>query len=93
MCLSNVASTEGKMAAMPGTLDISLEPQLTREQAEEIYKQGKEAIVFGLMEMANRLAKQQSSPSLSTPSGMAAPYQKPAANCQQVDNALQKAYR
>ncbi len=63
---------------MPATLDISLGPQLTVEQAEEIYKQGKEAVVFALLEMAKKLAEQQSSPSPSTPSGMVAPYQKPS---------------
>ncbi len=63
---------------MPGTLDISLGAQLTAEQAEEIYKQGKEAVVFALLEMAKKLAEQQSSPSPSTPSGMVAPYQKPS---------------
>ena len=65
---------------MPGTLDISLGPQLTVEQAEEIYKQGKEAVVFVLLEMAKKLAEQHASPSPSTPSGMVAPYQKPSTN-------------
>ena len=63
---------------MPATLDISLGPQLTAEQAEEIYRQGKEAVVFALLEMAKKLAEQQSTPSPSTPSGMVAPYQKPS---------------
>ena len=63
---------------MPATLDISLGPQLTVGQAEEIYKQGKEAVVFALLEMAKKLTEQQSSPAPSTPSGMVAPYQKPS---------------
>ena len=64
-------------AAMPATLEVSVGPQLTAEQAEEIYKQGKEAVVFALLEMAKKLAEQQSSPAPSTPSGVVAPYQKP----------------
>lgn len=63
---------------MPATLEVSLGPQLTAEQAEQIYKQGKEAVVFALLEMAKKLAEQQSSPAPSTPSGMVAPYQKPS---------------
>ena len=63
---------------MPATLDVSLGPQLTAEQAEQIYKQGKEAVVFALLEMAKKLAEQQSSAAPSTPSGMVAPYQKPS---------------
>lgn len=57
---------------------ISLGASLTPEQAEEIYKQGKEAVVFALLVMAKKLAEQQSFPTPSTPSGMVAPYQKPS---------------
>ena len=57
---------------------ISLGTALTKEQAEEIYSQGKEAVVFALLEMSKKLAEQQSPPTLapSTPSGMVPPYQK-----------------
>jgi transposase len=65
---------------MTATLDVSLGPDLTAEQAEEIYNQGKEAVVFALLELAKRLAEQQSppAPAPSTPSGMVPPYQKPS---------------
>jgi transposase len=63
---------------MPATLDITLGPQLTEAQAEQIYQQGKEAVVFALLELAKKLAEQQSSTAPSTPSGMVPPYQKPA---------------
>ena len=61
------------------TLDgISLGASLTSEQAEEIYQQGKGAVVFALLEMAKKLGEQQSTPTPSTPSGMVAPFQKPS---------------
>ena len=65
---------------MSATLEISLGPDLTAEQAEEIYEQGKEAVVFALLEMAKTLAEGQSppTPAPSTPSGMVPPYQKPS---------------
>lgn len=65
---------------MTATLDVSLGPDLTTEQAEEIYNQGKEAVVFALLELAKKLAEQQSppAPAPSTPSGMVPPYQKPS---------------
>jgi transposase len=65
---------------MTATLDVSLGPDLTTEQAEEIYNQGKEAVVFALLEMSKRLAEQQAppTPGPSTPSGMVPPYQKPS---------------
>ena len=53
-------------------------PSLTSEQAEEIYQQGKGAVVFALLEMAKKLGEQQSTPTPSTPSGMVAPFQKPS---------------
>ena len=52
---------------------------LTREQAGALYDQGREAVVFVMLELSARLAGQQKdSPSPSTPSGMVPPYQKPA---------------
>jgi len=47
---------------------------LTREQAEAIHAQGREAIIFVLMELAARLAKYEQdglATTPSTPSGMA----------------------
>lgn len=65
---------------MSMTLDISLGPNLTAEQADEIYRQGKEAVVFALLALAKQLAEAQSppTPTPSTPSGMVPPYQKPS---------------
>ncbi len=71
---------------MPATLDVkTLGPQLTAEQAEQIYSEGKEAVIFALLQLAKMLAEQQQisrpmqSPAPSTPSGMIPPYQKPSA--------------
>lgn len=60
-------------------LDVPLGPTLSVEQAEAIYAQGKEAVVFALLEFAKQLAEQRGS-SASTPSGMVPTYQKPSAN-------------
>jgi len=51
--------------------------QVSREQAEAIYKLGAEIVIFVLLELAARLAG-KSAPSPTTPSGMVPPYQKPA---------------
>ncbi len=54
---------------------------LTREQAEAIYAQGPEAVIFVLMALSARLAEQgkaQPSSTPSTPSGMVPLYEKPA---------------
>ena len=63
-------------------LDISIGSQLTREQAEAIFAEGQEAVVFVLLEMAKRLAeaegKRNPSTTPSTPSGMIPVYEKPA---------------
>jgi len=53
---------------------------LTREQAEAICAQGRELIVFVLMELAARLAKYEQqglATTPSTPSGMVPPHEKP----------------
>ena len=70
---------------MPATMDVkSLGPHLTAEQAEQIYSEGKEAVIFALLQFAKMLAEQQhishrtQSPAPSTPSGMIPPYQKPS---------------
>jgi transposase len=66
---------------MTATLDISLGPHLTAEQAKAIYSQGEEAVIFALLKLAKMLAEQQPAnppaPSPSTPSGMIAPFLKP----------------
>lgn len=68
---------------MTPTLGISLGPQLTAGEAEAIYAQGPEAVIFALLEYARRLGEAQglraavSSP--ATPSGMMPVYLKPAA--------------
>ena len=52
--------------------DISIGAGLTRQQAEAIFAQGQEAVVFALLELAKRLAEAQGkrhpSTTLSTPS-------------------------
>ena len=71
---------------MPATLDVNiLGPHLTAEEAEQIYRQGKEAVIFALLRLAKMLAEQQQQtqaarlPAPSTPSGMRPPYLKPPA--------------
>jgi transposase len=54
---------------------------LSREEAEAIYAQGREAVIFVLMQLAARLAENVSaerSTSPSTPSGMVPVYEKPS---------------
>ena len=41
---------------MVATLDIPVGPDLTEDQAEKIYKLGKDAVIFALLEMAKRLS-------------------------------------
>jgi hypothetical protein len=66
---------------MTATLDVSLGPHLTAEQAKAIYSQGEEAVIFALLKLAKMLSEQQPTnppaPSPSTPSGMIAPFLKP----------------
>jgi hypothetical protein len=70
------------------TLDVSvletlLGPGLTAEQAESIYAQGHDAIIFALLTLAQKLAEKPAAPSAtpdpSAPSGQTPPYAKPAA--------------
>jgi transposase len=60
------------------TLEVTLGPSLTAEQAQAIYEQGPEAVVFALLEMAKLLAEKQRKPgdAPSTPSGMKPVYTK-----------------
>jgi transposase len=70
-----------KEAIVMPTPNIPLGPSLTAEQAERIYKQGREAVVFALLQLAQMLAKQSAmvsaNDSPTTPSGMKPPYEKP----------------
>jgi hypothetical protein len=60
-------------------LEVTLGPGLTAEEAQTIYEQGPEAVVFALLQMAKMLAEQQRKPedTPSTPSGMKPVYEKP----------------
>lgn len=66
------------------TLDVSLGPTLTADQAADIYARGREAVIFALLELAKGWGEAQglraavSSP--ATPSGMTPVYLKPAVN-------------
>lgn len=70
---------------MAATLEIEVGPTLSSEQAEAIYDQGKEAVVFALLQFAKQLAEQQAAQAAgshqtpATPSGMKPPYAKPPA--------------
>src|SRR5688572_5906658 len=68
----------GKEARPIPTLEIALGPNLTAEEAQAIYEQGPETVVFALLQMAKLLAESRRKPgdSPSTPSGMKAPYEK-----------------
>jgi transposase len=63
---------------------ISVGPDLTREQAEAIFAQGQSAVVFAMLELSQRLAEAQArlnpSTTPSTPSGMIPTYEKPPAS-------------
>src|SRR5262245_37440916 len=68
------------MDALPMTTELAaLGPDLTREQAREIYTQGEEATIFALLQLAKMVAQhaRPPGPAPSTPSGMIPPYQKP----------------
>ena len=64
---------------VPDTLTLG--PNLTAEEAEVIYRRGKEAVIFALLELAAQLRRSQgqcaSVSSPATPSGMRPIYQKP----------------
>jgi transposase len=64
-------------------LEALLGPNLTAEQAESIYAQGHDAIIFALLTLAQKLAEKPVTPSAtpdpSAPSGQTPPYAKPAA--------------
>ena len=68
---------------MSATLEMTLGPLLTEDQAREIYAQGEEAVIFALLTLAKQLAQQSATAAGSshqtpaTPSGMKPAYQKP----------------
>lgn len=64
--------SHGKEARIVASLEITLGPSLTAEEARAIYEQGPEAVVFALLQLAKMLAEKQRKPgdSPSTPSGM-----------------------
>lgn len=65
-------------------LDVPLGPELTEEQAREIFARGEEAVVFALLAQAKLLAEQQATAASSshqspaTPSAMKPPHAKPS---------------
>jgi transposase len=75
----------GTVTIPEGAMRALREASLSEQQAEQIYAQGKEAVVFALLELIKQLAEQraktaaQSHQTPATPSGMKPPYQKPAA--------------
>jgi transposase len=68
--------------AMLAKLKVRVGPELTREQAEKILKQGPEAAIFAMLELAAGWARAEgkcaSVSSPATPSGMVPLHQKPA---------------
>ena len=67
---------------MPPHLEklLKRDEQLSEVEAEAIYAQGKEAVVFSLLALTAHIAalRKASKPSASTPSGMTAPNEKPS---------------
>lgn len=63
------------------TRDVSLGPNLTPEEAEHIYAQGKEAVISALLQFSRMLSEQRAAApgdqTPATPSGQTPPYQKP----------------
>jgi hypothetical protein len=74
-------ATTGTDILDPSALQGLLGPQLTTEQAELIYRQGQEAVVFALLNLAKQLAEKpagvSTAPDPSAPSGQTPPYAKP----------------
>jgi transposase len=64
------------------TMEMSIGPSLTEDDARRIFAQGEEFVVFALMELVQQLAQRSaavaaSSDAPATPSGSKPPYQKP----------------
>ena len=64
------------------TMDISVGPNLTAEEAEQIWLSGKDAVIWALLEQATMLRQQQAGMpndlTPSTPSSSVPDYQKPS---------------
>jgi len=77
--------------------EIALGPALTEAQAREIYSQGEEAVVFALLQLAQRLAQQTAAAAASshdtpaTPSGMKPPFAKPTVDARRRKRPGRKA--
>jgi len=75
--------TTGTLTISDAAIAALRNASLSEEQAEAIYEQGKEAVVFALLDLTKRLAEAQgkTDPSItpSTPSGMIPTYKKPPA--------------
>jgi transposase len=73
-------------ATVISPLKMVLGPELTEQQAREIYAQGEEAVVFALLQMAQQVAQRlaaaggSSHQTPATPSAMKPIYQKPPAS-------------
>ena len=60
------------------TLEILQQAVLSEDQAEAIFEQGRDAVVFALLELSKQLAEARGSQATpSTPSGMIPVYEKP----------------
>jgi hypothetical protein len=77
--LEDSFATDGVMTAS----SLPLGPELTEEQAREIFAQGEEVVVFALLALAKLLAERAAASAVeshqtpATPSGMKPPYAKP----------------
>jgi transposase len=76
-------ATAGTETLDPTSLLAVLGPQLTADQATLIFEQGKDAVVFALLNLAKQLAEKRATPSAapdpSAPSGQTPPDSKPTA--------------
>ena len=74
-------ATTAAEALDTAALQALLGPHLTAEQAELIYRQGQEAVIFALLSLAKQLAEKPSGATTardpSAPSGQTPPYAKP----------------
>lgn len=67
---------------------------LSEEQALKIYRQGRAAVIFALLELTKQLAEARCPQSpLSTPSGMIPPYKKPPAKPRQKQPGAKQGHR
>ena len=75
LCVSGMASD--KDVVPDSTLEALQRAVLSEDQAEAVFEQDRDAVVFALLELSKRLAEARSSQAvLSTPSGMISFYEK-----------------